>query len=240
MQESDRFSIASWNVHMGVHNDRHRSKTISTDPAERNDVVGHCVDLDVDVLVLQEAWWWGAKDASLVQEVSKAVGGTPHHFVSPTRMRRYPASWSTVIITRIPATRMEDLVVPSVAHRVRAVPRVELDNGVTIIGGHFDGIHSLRVRPDVWARQAKQFSEVAQDHDIITGDMNMWGPVIERSVRPLRRAVHGKTWPSWRPHSQIDHILISRRLDVTASEVLPDMGSDHRAVRAELRLRGGV
>lgn len=234
------FSIASWNVHMGVHNDRHRAKTVTDDPADRNDVVAGCVALDVDVLILQEAWWWGMQESDLIDQVTEAVGGVAHHYTSPSALRRYPALWTTVIITRVGATRLDDIVVPAVGRRQRAVPVVRLDNGASVVGGHFDGIHSLRVRPDVWLRQSGLFASIAEEHDVFAGDMNMWGPVMERNVAPMRRAVHGRTWPAWRPHSQIDHILVGERVAVVSGEVLPDMGSDHRAIRAELRLRGGV
>jgi endonuclease/exonuclease/phosphatase family metal-dependent hydrolase len=46
--------------------------------------------------------------------------------------------------------------------------------------------------------------------------------------------VRGRTWPARRPHSQIDHILVSGEINVRGGEVLPDVGSDHRPVRAEL------
>jgi endonuclease/exonuclease/phosphatase family metal-dependent hydrolase len=54
-----------------------------------------------------------------------------------------------------------------------------------------------------------------------------------------RRTVRGRTWPAGRPHSQIDHIL-ARAADGTEAlhgEVLPPLGSDHRAVRATLRVQ---
>jgi endonuclease/exonuclease/phosphatase family metal-dependent hydrolase len=53
-----------------------------------------------------------------------------------------------------------------------------------------------------------------------------------------RRAVVGRTWPAWRPHSQIDHILVRGALQPVRGEVLPHGGSDHRPVRAELRRVG--
>ena len=49
-----------------------------------------------------------------------------------------------------------------------------------------------------------------------------------------RRAVVGRTWPAWRPHSQIDHILVRGALRPVAGAVLPHAGSDHRPVRAEI------
>jgi endonuclease/exonuclease/phosphatase family metal-dependent hydrolase len=65
----------------------------------------------------------------------------------------------------------------------------------------------------------------------------MWSLVVHRDTRPLRPAVRGRTYNSKRPHSQIDHVLLNDRVEVMASEVLPDMGSDHRAIRATLQKR---
>ena len=50
--------------------------------------------------------------------------------------------------------------------------------------------------------------------------------------------MRGRTWPASRPHSQIDHILVRRGdgTEVLDREVLPDVGSDHRPVRATLEL----
>jgi endonuclease/exonuclease/phosphatase family metal-dependent hydrolase len=58
---------------------------------------------------------------------------------------------------------------------------------------------------------------------------------VQFDAGDLLRAVQGRTYPAHRPHSQIDHILVSPRLEVLESSVLDDMGSDHRAVRAVLR-----
>jgi endonuclease/exonuclease/phosphatase (EEP) superfamily protein YafD len=67
--------------------------------------------------------------------------------------------------------------------------------------------------------------------------MNTWGPMVVTLFMPgWRRAVVGRTWPAWRPHSQIDHILVRGALQPVHGEVLPDGGSDHRPVRAELRI----
>jgi len=67
------------------------------------------------------------------------------------------------------------------------------------------------------------------------GDMNMWGPPLSLLLPGWRRAVRGRTWPAWRPHSQTDHILVNRAVTVVAGEVLRVGNSDHLAVRAELR-----
>jgi endonuclease/exonuclease/phosphatase (EEP) superfamily protein YafD len=70
---------------------------------------------------------------------------------------------------------------------------------------------------------------------VVAGDHNFWGPGVVAFLRGWKRAVRGRTWPARRPHSQIDHILVRSGTEVLSSEVLPDVGSDHRPVRARLR-----
>jgi len=221
------FRIASWNVHMGLHND-----------GGRNDLVTECKKLDADVLVLQEAWWYGEDTSDLAESVAAAMGGELHRYTSPTTMRRYPAQWTVAIISTLPAERIEDTALASMFGRERKMPRIRLaDSGIVIAGAHLDGIHAARTRPNLWRKQRHAFREHAAQNDIIAGDLNMWSPVINRDARPLRNAISGPTWPAHRPHSQIDHILVSDRLDIVESSVLGNCGSDHRAVRATLRIR---
>ena len=72
----DQFRIATWNVHMGLHND-----------GGRNDVVTGVKELDADIVVLQEAWWYGEADSELADQVARAMGGELYRYTSPTPMR---------------------------------------------------------------------------------------------------------------------------------------------------------
>jgi endonuclease/exonuclease/phosphatase family metal-dependent hydrolase len=69
---------------------------------------------------------------------------------------------------------------------------------------------------------------------VLAGDMNLWGPPASLLLHGWRKVVSGRTWPSWRPHSQVDHIFVKGALSAASAEVLPHWGSDHRAVRARL------
>lgn len=73
---------------------------------------------------------------------------------------------------------------------------------------------------------------------VVAGDANLWGTPLRALMPGWRRAVRGRTWPSKHPHSQIDHVLVNERIDIAAGEVIGPLGSDHRAVKAALRLRG--
>lgn len=230
---------------MGLHNDSAGARdTINTGPL--NDVVGMCEQFDADVLVLQEAYWWrqtsgeqrpGEADRlDLIDEVATAVGGTAHRFGGDVP-DSYPVPWTIAVISRLPATRLADLRLPARAGQDRAMIRLRLDDHQVVLGcGHHDGVHSLRRCPDLWFKQMQVLRGAAADNDAIIGDMNMWGPVLARALPGMRRAVRGKTWPAWRPHSQIDHILVNDRLQVVQGEVLPNMQSDHLPIKATLRI----
>ena len=222
---TDEFSVVSWNVHMGVQDDR-----------TRFDVVAGCRSFEADVVVLQEAWWWGVERSDLTKQVAHALGAECHEYVSPTPPSKYPAQFTVAILSRLPSRRLEDVPYPAMMGRERRLPRIQLaGSGLVIAGAHLDGIHSLQQRPWIWRHQRAMLRDFAPTVDVFAGDLNMWGPVVERELRPLRRAVRGRTWPAHRPHSQIDHILVSDRLEIVESEVLDDLGSDHRPVRTVLR-----
>jgi endonuclease/exonuclease/phosphatase family metal-dependent hydrolase len=77
---------------------------------------------------------------------------------------------------------------------------------------------------------------VGDDPAVLSGDMNLWGPPVSALLSGWRRAVRGRTWPAWNPHSQVDHILVRGPVEVLGGEVLPMAGSDHRPVRVRLAL----
>jgi endonuclease/exonuclease/phosphatase family metal-dependent hydrolase len=70
---------------------------------------------------------------------------------------------------------------------------------------------------------------------ILVGDANWWRSTLPLWLPGWRPAVRGATFTSWRPHSQIDHVLTRGRVAVSDAEVASrSAGSDHRAVRATL------
>jgi endonuclease/exonuclease/phosphatase family metal-dependent hydrolase len=64
--------------------------------------------------------------------------------------------------------------------------------------------------------------------------MNMWGPLLSAMLPGWSRAVRGRSWPSWRPAFQLDHVLVNPPVRVVDAEVLSQTGSDHLPVRATL------
>jgi endonuclease/exonuclease/phosphatase family metal-dependent hydrolase len=106
---------------------------------------------------------------------------------------------------------------------------------LSVVGTHMS--HLQYGSPRNYADLRRLLRTEARPEAVLLGDMNLWGPPVRAFLPDWRRAVRGRTWPAWRPHSQIDHILVRGNIEVASSEVLPAAGSDHRPVRAELTLR---
>jgi endonuclease/exonuclease/phosphatase family metal-dependent hydrolase len=70
----------------------------------------------------------------------------------------------------------------------------------------------------------------------LAGDMNLWGPPVLGFFPGWRRAVVGRSWPEDRPHSQLDHVLVTPPVTVDAAAIAPVPGSDHRPAVVRLRI----
>jgi endonuclease/exonuclease/phosphatase family metal-dependent hydrolase len=233
------FTVASFNTHWGV--DR-RGRAF--------DVAAACLPLDADVLVLQEAWRPYGRRSS-VDQIAEQSGAVFHESVfmsdrNPARPRHLHPSpgpagtCGLTVLTRLPVCDVDQIVLPHaqgdvIEQRASLVVTVSVDGiAVTIAGMHAS--HRL------WGSlpQVRRVDQVLRERgnpSAIVGDLNMWGPPIGLAVPNRRRAVRGRTWPAGHPHSQIDHIWIDDGLEAIDSRVGPATGSDHRPIRARLRVR---
>lgn len=236
-------TLASYNIHWGL------------GPRGRGfppyDVVAAARALDADVLVLQESW---APDGGVPdhQRIAEALGMTVACDTSLARCVRHPTpkavgrathrggdgGWHLAALTRVPVRAasvipLPHLVLDPVDRAVLAVD-VEVDGAVL----HVRGTHlpHLEFGAHLTTRGLRRTLPPVDVPAALIGDMNMWGWTIDRMVpRGWRRVVAGKTWPSHRPHSQIDHLLVTEQVSAVWGEVGPDLGSDHLPIRARLR-----
>jgi len=105
---------------------------------------------------------------------------------------------------------------------------------ISVVGTHMSHLHYGSHRN--WSQLRMHLRDEARPDAVLAGDMNTWGPLLHMFMPGWSRAVVGPTWPAWRPHSQIDHILVRGGLRVASGEVLADAGSDHRPVLATVAL----
>jgi endonuclease/exonuclease/phosphatase family metal-dependent hydrolase len=205
--------------------------------------------LDADVLVLPETWL--PHDGDGVVDALRARGyevaldrwvTMRHGVIRPRLSSPGDAWWSLAVASRLPVLGRRDLPLPRTiadpAHP-RVAIQLTLDVGgvaVEAVGLHVSSrlwwaapfIHLSALRPQLPGPERPAF---------VAGDFNLWGPSVERMFPGWRRTVRGATYPSHRPHSQIDHVLVNDRLECVEAEVVDDRQSDHRPVRVRLRVQ---
>lgn len=235
--------MGSFNLHMG--------RGALGHGAAFYDVVAACKEIDTEVLVLQEGWVPDGEDGD-VREIAGALGYEVAGTFAVARATCHDqvrlagregdggdGDWVIAVLSRVPVVDAE--VVPLTPQLPRdparrAVLRVVVEvagSELTVVGTHLPLLKDpvWRLRPSLHAALPPLDRPA-----VFAGDMNMWGWCVDRMVpRGWRRAVRGRTYPSPRPHSQTDHILVTPVVEVVEAEVVDQVLSDHRPVRARLR-----
>lgn len=238
-------TVASFNTHWGM------------GPKWRGhlpfDVVDACRTIDADVLVLQESWF---PDGGTAQhaEVAAALGydavavslaratGDPHPSLvdrADPAHRKGAGDWCLAVLSRLPVTGTRTIPLPQLPTdpSSRAVVRVDVEVDGLPLAVHGTHLAHLEMGVPLIVRRLRAALAPATEAAILIGDMNMWSWCISAMApRGWRRTGRGATFPATRPLARIDHLLTTSSVEVLSTEVLPDLGSDHRAIRARLRL----
>ncbi len=204
--------------------------------------------LDADVLVLPETWvphlGDGVVDALQAHGYEVAVDRwtTLRHGVTrPRQSSPGDAWWALAVASRLPVLARRDLPLPRTVADP-AHPRVAIQLTLDVDGVEVDavGVHvSSRLwwgAPFIHLRALRRQLPGPDRPAFVAGDFNLWGPWVERLLPGWRRTVRGPTYPSHRPHSQIDHVLVNDRVMCVDAAVIDERKSDHRPVRAALRV----
>jgi endonuclease/exonuclease/phosphatase family metal-dependent hydrolase len=168
----------------------------------------------------------------LLFEGEDTKGARRAHEGRPFRTGR----WGVAVLSRVPVR--DTTVLPlgklrgDYARRVAIRCDVEVDGRpLAAIGTHMS--HLSQGSPLQYLRLRRLLPPTSQPA-VLAGDMNLWGPPVSAAFPGWRRAVRGRTWPAHRPHSQLDHVLVTPSVTAVEAAVAPDLGSDHRAVRVVL------
>ena len=237
-------SVVSFNCHAGLQARRNGV-------CEPYDLAGVLRGFDADVIVVQESFRPDGGVAPAV-EVAEELGRTVHELpFGKAHLEPWPhvgrdgegtGVVGLAVITRLPSRAVGRLSVGTVAGDYtpeRGALHVEIHvDGMTVdvVGVHLTS--RLPYGPPLQMRRLAKQLPPPHRHAILAGDHNFWGPGVRALLPGWKRTVRGRTWPASRPHSQIDHILVRRSVRAVESEVLPPQGSDHRGVRAVLRIDG--
>jgi Endonuclease/Exonuclease/phosphatase family len=148
-------------------------------------------------------------------------------------------SWATSVLSRLPVLQSESIDLPLLhsdpARRKAIVATLSTggQNRLTVIGAHLGHLTQGSPRQ---MRALRHHVANLPGPTVLVGDLNCWGPPLRVLMHGLHDSVRGPTWPAWRPHSRIDHILVSDLSLVRSSAVLKDAGSDHLPIRCLLRM----
>lgn len=237
---SASIAIASLNAHFGVGR--------SGKPL---DMVAACNSLGADVIALQEVWWPDT-GAGFVRDLERAgyhlaelpqarAGLRPTPDVRPGTTTN-TGWWGVAIASRIPLANPESIDIgrtPLDPVGRRKALRVEITAGdaapITVTTLH--ATHYFPLAPLHHRRLARALRGTTRA--VVCGDFNLWGPLAGLAFRGWQRPARGRSYPAHRPHSQIDHIFVTEDLVVTQAEVLGDVGSDHRPIRARVHTGSG-
>jgi len=148
-------------------------------------------------------------------------------------------SWGIALLSRIPVARAEaielgQLPLDRSMRRAALLAEVRVDSSlVTVVGTHL--AHFTHGSPILLERLRRRLP-VPSGPAVLAGDMNFWGPPLSLALPGWRRAVRARTYPSWRAHSQVDHILVTRSVEVISGGVHKVGKSDHWPLRARLEV----
>jgi endonuclease/exonuclease/phosphatase family metal-dependent hydrolase len=156
----------------------------------------------------------------------------------PIDARAVSGEWCLALLSRIPVTHSRVLTLKKLgrdpARRAVVGCTVELEGGdLEVFGTHMSHItHGSHLQ----YRRLQGLLPPPTSAAVLAGDMNLWGPPVSSYLRGWRRAVTARTWPAERPHSQLDHVLVTPPVSVLGARVGAFAGSDHLPVVVTLGL----
>lgn len=241
------FTVAAFNAHWGIGRGGRFHGV-------RFDVARVVRGLGADLVVVPEAW----RDEAGVGALDELRADGYHvDTVELMRMSQRPRSrrsarssvpfagtWELAVCSRLPVLDRR-LITMGITPRDPAGLRNALALTVAVDGEPVELV-GLHVSSKVWrlapVRHLLTLRKglIEGPPQILAGDFNFWGPPLGAVLPGWRRAVRGRTFPARKPHSQIDHVLVRGGVEVLGGEVLAQTPSDHRPIRARLRLTGGV
>lgn len=149
-----------------------------------------------------------------------------------------PGTWGMALLARVTMTNASATDLPRLRRdrSARAVLFAETPLGARSL--LVTGVHMshLTFGSPLHFRRLWHLLPATTTPAVVAGDMNCWGPPVSLMLPGWRRAIAQPTWPTHRPHSQLDHVLVTPPVRVTSARVGPHSGSDHRPVVVDLAL----
>lgn len=235
-------TIASFNCHWGI--------GYGARAGECFDVAATVRSFDADVVVLAEAWRPHDAPSALDElaadgyELEELRFATMRHRPRPMVTHSTPGEgwWELAVLSRLPLSGRRELPIGRV-HKDPVGPRRALAVTVDVAGTPLElvAVHTSSKlwygAPVIHLWNLRRHVPSTGAPAVVVGDCNLWGPGVVALLPGWRRAVRGRTFTAHVRHSQIDHVLVSRAVEPLGGDVLPATLSDHRPIRARVRIQ---
>ncbi len=193
-----------------------------------------------DIVALQEVDAGSVRSGFINQTQYLAEkGGFPHWYHQVNRNLGRFAQHSNGLLSHFKPTEIVDHKLPGIipGRGAMCVYFGALDNPLVLVVIH------LALSKKARYRQLTSIGEIVRKHEhvVVMGDLNCQPNSQEMamllSTTHLCEPTHGlNTFPSWRPHRKIDHILVSPSLEVADIHVLNYPFSDHLPIAMDIVL----
>ena len=232
--QASPITLASLNLHGGL-----------TSQGAPFDVAEACHRLKADVITLQEAWR-PETQPDAVTGAAAALGAEVRHrgLARNTNRARLgvgtdegSGTWGLAVLTMLPVIRYDEIELGRAPGdrigRAAQVLTLATPGGAAlrVVNTHLTHRYSSPVQLALLVRRLAGSSLPT----VLAGDLNMPRPAT-LVARGYRSVVRGRSFPAARPLIQLDHMLLSRGVSASETEVLEPVGSDHLPIRARLSL----
>jgi endonuclease/exonuclease/phosphatase family metal-dependent hydrolase len=246
-----RIRLLSYNIQAGIYT-RQYSEYLTNSwkhllpHRERQVNLGRIADMlrDFDLVGLQEVDA-GSLRSSFVDQIEYLADQAqfPFWYRQVNRNLGKLAQHSNGVLSRLRPTRVIEHKLPGLPGRGAVIVEMNLSNGGVL------GVCILHLALG-WRARGRQLRHITQlieryPYLVVMGDFNC--DCRSHSLRQLAResGLQGldcelKTFPSWRPRRNLDHILVSGSLRILEVEVLDYVFSDHLPLSMTVALPSGV
>lgn len=175
------------------------------------------------------------------EKLAELTGMSYYHFAPAIQLAEGP--YGNALLSKIPIVSAETVMIPDPVvatpyFETRAILKVKLSNGVTVLVTHM-GLSSEEQQNAVQT----VVESIADDKCILMGDFNTTPE--DPKLLPIREQMNDTatcfdapklSFPSDAPDRKIDYIFVSKDITVLSADIPEIVASDHRPHVAELEV----
>jgi len=244
-----QLKVLTWNIQAGIGTQATHQyasqayRQVLHTPAKRRTLKQIAKVLqDYDLVALQEVDLGGRRSNFQNQvDILQTYAKFPHAVSQENRVVGRVSRHGNAIFSKYPILEAADLKLPgSRSGRGVLITRIDLPNPIYFANTHLSlGLADQNLQTHFISESVPTDGTV-----VIAGDMNCGSNSTPMKSLSQSRKLniltepHDKSYPSWKPRKDYDHILADERLGSAKANVVDSVLSDHRPVQTTLTIKG--